>query len=166
MSKIDAYDMLTTPFEIGVRWLRNDRSSEGRLPFYATAGAAGMDLMACLDEPVILQPFERALIPTGLALLMPGPHVVALVFARSGQAYKRGLAMANGVGVIDSDYTGELKVLVINQNPQTALKIVDGERIAQVLFMPVYRVKPVWVDEVPETERGEGGFGSTGFHMP
>lgn len=165
MSQKDRFDMLFEPLEVGVRWLRNDRSPDGRLPFYATAGAAGMDLMACLDEPVILRPFERALIPTGLSLLMPGPHVVALVFARSGQAYKRGLAMANGVGVIDSDYTGELKVLVINHNREETLTIVDGERIAQVLFMPVYRVQPVWVEAAPETERGEGGFGSTGFHM-
>ncbi|MBE3593744.1 MAG: dUTP diphosphatase [Candidatus Carbobacillus altaicus] len=151
--------------EVGVRWLRKDRSPEGRLPFYATPGAAGMDLIACLDEPVVLKSHERALIPTGLSLVLPGPHVVALVFARSGQAYKRGLTMGNGVGVIDSDYTGELKVLVINQDPEQAIEIVDGERIAQVLFMPVYRANPVWVEEAPETERGEGGFGSTGFHL-
>ena len=134
------------------------------LPRYATSGSAGVDLHACLDtsEEVILQPGEVAKIPTGLALELPSSEVVALVMARSGLAAKHGLDLANGVGVIDSDYRGELQVLVRNLG-KSPFSIRHGDRIAQMLFMPVVQVRLQISGELAETERGSGGFGSTGI---
>ncbi len=130
------------------------------LPRYATPGAAGMDLSACLDEPITLAPGERALVPTGLSVAIPPLHV-GLVFARSGLAVKHGVTLSNGVGVIDSDYRGELRVGLVNlgTEPQT---ISHGERIAQMAIMPVVQTKCVEVEELDGTARGAGGFGSTG----
>ena len=123
------------------------------LPRYATAGAAAMDLSACLDEAVTLEPGQRALIPTGIAVALPPLHV-GLVFARSG--------LANGVGVIDSEYRGEVKVGLINLGTAPCT-IQHGERIAQLAVMPVIQARPVEVEELDGTARGEGGFGSTGI---
>ena len=130
------------------------------LPRYATAGAAGMDLTACLDEPLTLSPGQRALVPTGIAIALPPQHV-GLIFARSGLAVKQGLTLSNGVGVIDCDYRGEVQVGLIHlgSEPYT---IQPGERIAQLAVMPVVQVQPVEVEELNGTERGVGGFGSTG----
>ncbi len=137
------------------------RNEKAILPQYATPGAAGMDLHACLDEPLVLQPGERAKVPTGLAIALPGPEWVAYLFARSGLAIKHGLTIPNCVGVIDSDYRGEVIVAVINlsQEPYT---IQPGDRIAQMVVMPVVQAKLTQVQELPQTQRGEGGFGSTG----
>ncbi|MBE3596064.1 MAG: dUTP diphosphatase [Hydrogenibacillus sp.] len=151
--------------DVGVRWLRPDKSPAGRLPFYATDGAAGLDLAACLDRPLHIRPFERVRVPTGIALNIPSADIVALIFPRSGNAYRRGLTMANAVGVIDSDYTGEIEVLLTNIDPKTPIVIEDGERIAQLLFMPVVRARMFWTEEVKETARGAGGFGSTGVRL-
>ena len=132
------------------------------LPRYATAGAAAMDLSACLlEEPVTLEPGQRAMIPTGIAVALPALHV-GLVFARSGLATKQGIALANGVGVIDSDYRGEVKVALINLSSEP-VTIQHGERIAQLAVMPVVQVTPMEVDDLDETDRGAGGFGSTGL---
>ena len=131
------------------------------LPFYASAGAAGMDLCACLDTPLTLAPHQIAHIPTGLAIALPSADYVALVFARSGLGIKHGVALANGVGVIDSDYRGEIQVGLINQS-DTPYTIAPGERIAQLAVLPVVRPDLTWVDTLDETERGAGGFGSTG----
>ena len=131
------------------------------LPFYASAGAAGMDLCACLDTPLTLAPHQIARIPTGLAIALPSADYVALVFARSGLGIKHGVALANGVGVIDSDYRGEIQVGLINQS-DTPYTIAPGERIAQLAVLPVVRPDLTWVDTLDETERGAGGFGSTG----
>ena len=131
------------------------------MPFYATKGSAGMDLIACLDEDVVMPPLSRKLIPTGIAIKIPGPSYGAFIFARSGLATKKGICLANGVGVIDSDYTGELKVGLINlSNEEFVVK--NGERIAQLVIMPVNQANLTVVDEIEETERGAGGFGSTG----
>lgn len=130
------------------------------LPRYATAGAAGMDLSACLDEPVTLDPGGRALISTGLAVSIPPLHV-GLVFARSGLAVKQGVTLSNGVGVIDSDYRGELRVGLVNLGSEPCT-IQHGERIAQLAVMPVARAQAVEVEELDDTPRGSGGFGSTG----
>lgn len=132
------------------------------LPRYATAGAAGMDLTAALDEPVELKPGERFLVPTGIAVGLPGPHLVALVFARSGLASKHGIQLANGVGVIDSDYRGEIKVALQNSGTEPFV-IRDGDRIAQLVVVPVVAVRWEEVEELQPSERGEGGFGSTGI---
>ena len=135
--------------------------SRAKAPVYATPGAAAADLCAVLDEPLTLAPMERALVPTGLAVELPGPQAVALVYARSGLSIKHGLCMANGVGVVDSDYRGELKVPMVNlgQQPYT---IQPGERVAQLCIAPVYTAAFVPADALGQTQRGEGGFGTTG----
>ena len=130
-------------------------------PGYATAGAAAADLCAVLDAPLTLQPMERALVPTGLAIELPGPQAVALVYARSGLSIKHGLCMANGVGVIDSDYRGELRVPMINLGAE-AYTITPGERVAQLCIAPVYTAAFVQAQSLSDTARGAGGFGSTG----
>ena len=131
------------------------------VPTYATPGAAAADLCAVLDEPLTLTPMQRTLVPTGLAIELPGPECVALVYARSGLSIKHGLCMANGVGVIDSDYRGELRVPMVNlsNEPYT---IQPGDRIAQLMVLPILRPTLTVVEELDETERGSGGFGSTG----
>lgn len=132
-----------------------------KVPAYATAGAAAADLCAVLDEPLTLAPMQRALVPTGLAIQLPGPETVALVYARSGLSIKHGLCMANGVGVIDSDYRGELRVPMINLGTES-YTIQPGERVAQLCIAPVYTASFVPAGSLDDTARGEGGFGSTG----
>ena len=132
-----------------------------KIPLRATAGSAGMDLYACIDEPITLKKGEKALIPTGIAIALPSAELAAFVFARSGLAIKHGIGLLNSVGVIDSDYRGEICVGVINQLEE-AYTISPQERIAQLVIMPVSLIEPVEVDELDETVRGEGGFGSTG----
>ena len=138
--------------------------SRARTPAYATSGSAAADLSALgavRDEPLTVQPMQRVLVPTGLAIELPGAHAVALVYARSGLSIKHGLCMANGVGVVDSDYRGELKVPMVNLGAE-AYTIQPGERVAQLCIAPVYTAAFVQADALDETARGEGGFGSTG----
>ncbi len=130
------------------------------LPAYATEGSAGLDLRACIDAPITIKQGGRALIPSGIAIELP-TDCVALVFARSGLAIKHGLALANGVGVIDSDYRGEIAVGLINQGEEDFV-VSPGERIAQLAVMPVLQPKLELTDTLSDTERGAGGFGSTG----
>ena len=132
-----------------------------KLPVRATPGSAGMDLHALLDEPLTLAPGERALVRTGIAIGLPSPETVGLVFARSGLAVKKGLALSNGVGVIDSDYTGEIKVGLVHLGAEP-VTIQPGERIAQLAVMPVLLPEIREVDALDATARGAGGFGSTG----
>ena len=113
-------------------------------------------------SPRLLMPGERALIPTGIAIQLPGPHVGAFLFARSGLASKHGIHLANGVGVIDSDYTGEILCAMVNGG-EAPFEIKPGDRIAQLLFLPVFLADLVVVDELEPTERGAGGFGHTGL---
>ena len=136
-------------------------SPNASLPRYATPGAAGMDLCACLSERVTLAPGERALIPTGLAVSIPQGYV-GLVFARSGLAVKQGVALSNGVGVIDWDYRGEVKVGLVNQGQET-FTVEHGTRIAQMVVLPVEQMALREVAELDDTDRGAGGFGSTGI---
>jgi len=131
------------------------------LPRYATAGAAALDLSACLDDAVTLAPGQRAVIPTGISMAIPPAHV-GLLFARSGLAINDGIALANGVGVIDSDYRGEVKVGLINLG-DTPYTVQHGQRIAQLAIMPVAQVRPVELDLLEDTDRGVGGLGSTGI---
>ena len=135
--------------------------ARAKVPAYATPGSAAADLCAVLDEPLTVQPMQRVLVPTGLAIELPGAHAVALVYARSGLSIKHGLCMANGVGVVDSDYRGELKVPMVNLGAE-AYTIQPGERVAQLCIAPVYTAAFVQADALDETARGEGGFGSTG----
>ena len=132
------------------------------LPTYATAASAGVDLCAELKEQLIVNPGENVKISTGLAIELPSQQVVALIFARSGLASRYGMGLTNGVGVIDSDYRGEIKVLMHNSGPQPVI-INSGDRIAQMVFMPIFRALFEEVAELEDTDRGTGGFGSTGI---
>ena len=132
------------------------------LPTYATAASAGVDLCAELKEQLIVNPGENVKIPTGLAIELPSQQVVALVFARSGLASRHGMGLTNGVGVIDSDYRGEIQVLMYNSGTQPVI-INSGDRIAQMVFMPVFHALLQEVTELQDTARGSGGFGSTGM---
>jgi len=134
--------------------------SEAIIPQYQTAGAAGADVHACLDEPVTLQPMERRLIPTGLAVAIPRGYE-AQIRARSGLSIKHGITMVNGVGTIDADYRGEFGVLVVNLG-QEAFTIEHGMRIAQMVVAKHEVAEWQEVENLDETERGEGGYGSTG----
>lgn len=135
-------------------------SKSGNLPKYETEGAAGFDLPAYLDAPVVLAPGERALIPTGLYMEIPEGCEVQ-VRARSGLAMKNGVGLVNGIGTIDSDYRGEVKVPLINWG-QTPFTVTDGLRIAQAVVCRYERAELVPADSLSETERGAGGFGHTG----
>lgn len=142
---------------IGVRVVRKTGHA---LPAYETEHSAGMDLRAELSEPVVLEPGQRALVPTGLFLEIPVGYE-GQVRPRSGLALKRGLTVLNAPGTIDADYRGEVGVVLINLS-QEAQRIEPGERIAQLLFAPVTRGEWVEVEALDETARGSGGFGSTG----
>ena len=131
------------------------------LPYYATPGSAAMDLHACLDGAVTIPAGERRVIPTGLAIALPSADYVALVFARSGLGIKHGVAPANCVGVIDSDYRGEVLVGLQNSGGED-YTISPGDRIAQLMITPVVQARVRLVDQLDETQRGAGGFGSTG----
>ncbi len=130
------------------------------LPEYATGGAAGMDLCLASDEPVVLEPGQRTKLPTGIKVEIPNGYE-GQVRPRSGLADRAGISLTNCVGTVDSDYRGEVKVLVINHGQET-YTFQPGERIAQMLITPVPEVELIEVESVNETERGEGGFGSTG----
>lgn len=131
-----------------------------KMPTYGSAEAAGADLYACLEAPVTIEPGQTAFIPTGFAMEVP-KGCAGLVYARSGLSCKQGLAPANKVGVIDSDYRGEVTVALHNHGPQPRT-LGNGERIAQLLITPVYTPGFVQAEELTGTERGAGGFGSTG----
>ena len=130
-------------------------------PFYASAGAAAMDLHACIDEAVTIPAGGRQVIPTGIAIALPSADYVALIFARSGLGIKHGIAPANCVGVIDSDYRGEIMVGLHNAG-DTDYTIQPADRIAQLMITPVVQATVSMVEELDDTARGTGGFGSTG----
>ena len=136
-------------------------SPKAALPRYATPGAAAMDLTACMDQPVTIAPRQLVTLPTGIAIALPSAEYVALVFARSGLGVKHGIALSNGVGVIDSDYRGEIKVGLTNLSDQP-YTVQPGDRIAQLAVVPVIQASVVEAGELDETDRGYGGFGSTG----
>ena len=131
-----------------------------KLPSYATEGAAAIDLSAAIDEEITLAPSERRLIPTGIAISIP-KNTVAILSARSGLSSKKGITAANGIGVIDSDYRGEIFFSANNLSTE-AYTVTPGERVAQLMLMPVYAMSLVETDDLDKTARGEGGFGSTG----
>ncbi len=130
------------------------------LPTYGSADAAGADLYACLDEKISIAPGESAFVPTGLSMEIPKGYA-GLIYARSGMACKRGLAPANKVGVIDSDYRGEF-IVVLHNHGKITQEVEHGERIAQLVVTPVLAPAFCEVDELSDTERSSGGFGSTG----
>ncbi|HEY3210363.1 MAG TPA: dUTP diphosphatase [Actinomycetota bacterium] len=132
---------------------------DARLPAYAHPGDAGLDLASAVDAEV--GPGERALIPTGVAVAIPDGHA-GLVLPRSGLASREGLTLANSPGLIDAGYRGEVTCAVVNLDRHRAVSIKRGDRIAQLVIMPVQLVEPTWSEELPASDRGEGGFGSTG----
>ncbi len=132
------------------------------MPFYATDGSAAMDLHACCGEPIVIPAGENGKVPTGVAIELPSPDMVALVFPRSGLASKHGISLSNAVGVIDSDYRGEIICLVKNES-RNDFVVKPGDRIAQLAFFPIYRITWDLVSELGDSVRGEGGFGSTGI---
>lgn len=133
------------------------------LPKYATDGSAAIDLCAALEEgeKIVLAPGERKVIPTGISIAPETRDVVAVVAARSGLGTKKGICLSNGIGVIDSDYRGEIGVGLFNTGKED-FTIERGDRIAQMMFLPVFAANLIEADELDETERGAGGFGSTG----
>ena len=131
------------------------------LPAYATAGSAGLDLRACLDEPLALAPGATELLPTGLAIHIADPGLAAVLLPRSGLGHRHGVVLGNLVGLIDSDYQGQVMVSCWNRG-SLSFTIEPGERVAQMVFVPVERVAFDIVDGFEESERGEGGFGHSG----
>ena len=140
-----------------------DPRLRGSLPQYSTAGAAGLDLRACTDKAVTLEPGATELIPSGIAIHLGDPGLAAIVLPRSGLGHKHGIVLGNLVGLIDSDYQGQIMVSVWNRG-QAAFTIHPMERIAQLVVVPVVQAQFNVVDEFPATERGAGGYGSTGKH--
>jgi len=133
------------------------------LPSYATHGSAGLDLRACMDQALTLKPGESALIPTGLAIHIADPHLAAVLLPRSGLGHKHGIVLGNLVGLIDSDYQGQVFVSCWNRGDST-FTVEIGERIAQMVFVPVVQAEFECVTEFDETQRGSGGFGHSGRH--
>jgi dUTP pyrophosphatase len=138
-----------------------DERIRGNLPAYATAGSAGLDLRACIDEPLTLKAGDSALIPTGLAIHLGDPSVAAVIIPRSGLGHKHGIVLGNLVGLIDSDYQGQLFVSCWNR-ARDAFVVNPLERIAQLVVVPVVQVRLNIVESFAESSRGAGGFGSTG----
>ena len=132
-----------------------------KLPTRGTSGAAGMDLYACIDESVTIEPGELKIIPTGVAIALPDSSVAAFLYARSGLGVKHGICLSNGVGVVDSDYRGEVCVGLCNVS-DTPYTIAPQERVAQMVIAPVVMAELEETDDLGDTDRGEGGFGSTG----
>lgn len=131
------------------------------LPQYATPGSAGLDLRVCIDEPLQIRAQETVLLPTGLAIYIADPMLAAVILPRSGLGHKHGIVLGNLVGLIDSDYQGELKISCWNRNSEH-FTVQPGDRIAQLVFLPVVRAGFQVVETFEATSRGEGGFGSSG----
>ncbi|MGV8990453.1 MAG: dUTP diphosphatase [Thiobacillus sp.] len=138
-----------------------DTRLRDHLPHYATTGSAGLDLRACIDAPILLQPGETQLIPVGLAIHLADPGYAALILPRSGLGHKHGIVLGNLVGLIDSDYQGQLMVSAWNRSQQ-AFELAPMERLAQLVIVPVMQAEFNVVDDFESSERGTGGFGSTG----
>jgi dUTP pyrophosphatase len=138
-----------------------DSRLNDNLPAYATPGSAGLDLRACLDAPLVLEPNAWQLVPTGMAIYLQDPAYAALILPRSGLGHKHGIVLGNLVGLIDSDYQGQLMVSAWNRSA-TAFTIEPMERIAQLVIVPVVQAQFNVVNEFPPSQRGEGGYGSTG----
>ena len=132
-------------------------------PAYATPGSAGLDLRACLEQPLLLEPNAWQLVPTGMAIHLADPGYAALILPRSGLGHKHGIVLGNLVGLIDSDYQGQLMVSAWNRSDQ-AFTLQPMERLAQLVIVPVLQAQFNVVTEFPASERGEGGYGSTGKH--
>lgn len=147
--------------KIQLRILDSRLGDQIPMPAYATEGAAGLDLRACVDESIVLQPGDCELIPTGLAVHVKDPELAAVLLPRSGLGHKHGIVLGNLVGLIDSDYQGQVYVSCWNRGTES-FTIEAGERIAQMVIIPVIQTEFEVVDEFEQSDRGEGGFGHTG----
>ncbi|MDH5184592.1 MAG: dUTP diphosphatase [Gammaproteobacteria bacterium] len=148
---------------VQVKILDKRLGDEFPIPDYATPGSAGIDLRACVESAMELKPGETQLIPTGMAIYIGDPGIAATILPRSGLGHKHGIVLGNLVGLIDSDYQGQLFVSCWNRSTES-FTINPGERIAQLVFVPVIQAQFEMVEEFEESHRGEGGFGSTGKH--
>ena len=149
--------------ELELKILDSRLGSDFPLPSHATSGSAGMDLRAMLDAPIDLQPGQTELIPTGMAIHIADPGLAAVILPRSGLGHKHGIVLGNLVGLIDSDYQGQLFVSCWNRGSDS-FRVEIGERIAQLVVIPVVQAKFTIVEEFDDSGRGEGGFGHTGRH--
>lgn len=149
--------------KLQVKLLDQRIGTEYPLPHYATAGSAGLDLRACLDKSLTLEPGQTELLPTGIAIHIEDPGLCAMILPRSGLGHKHGIVLGNLVGLIDSDYQGQLMVSCWNRG-DTTFTVTPGERIAQLVLVPVIQAEFEVVDEFSDSDRGEGGFGSSGRH--
>ena len=157
-SNIKRVDMMT----VLVCYFRGSAELYGEGLAYATAGAVGLDLRACFEQSnAVIAPGERLAVPSGLAIEAQAKDMAGFVYSRSGLGAVKGLTVAQGVGVIDQDYRGEIIVYLLNTS-QTVIEINRGDRVAQLIFQPVARLEPQTVDSLTDTERGAGGFGHTG----
>lgn len=147
--------------ELKIKFESNKIGNEIPAPYYASSGAAGMDLAACIDESITIPAGKHQIIPTGISIALPSNEYVALVYVRSSLGFKKGVTLSNSVGVIDSDYRGEIKVSLANLSDKDFV-VNPGDRVAQLVVTPVSIPKIKIVEELPSTDRGEGGFGSTG----
>ena len=147
--------------KIQLKILDSRIGNEIPLPTYGTDGSAGMDLRACIDEKIVLKPGQTELIPTGVAIHIADNSMAATILPRSGLGHKHGIVLGNLVGLIDSDYQGQLFVSMWNRGDKV-FEIETGDRIAQIVFVPVIQVEFEQVEEFDDSDRGEGGFGSTG----
>ena len=148
---------------IKTRILDERLGNEFPLPAHATDGSAGIDLRACVDQPLTLEPGQTELLPTGMAIHLEDPSLAAMILPRSGLGHKHGIVLGNLVGLIDSDYQGELMVSCWNRG-NTTFTVEPGERIAQLVLVPVVQASLDIVDSFEESDRGAGGFGHTGKH--
>lgn len=148
--------------KIQLKVLNSKIGSEIPLPSYASEGSAGLDLRACIDEPLILEPGMTDLIPTGIAIHINDAALAATILPRSGLGHKHGIVLGNLVGLLDSDYQGEVLISCWNRG-QNSFTIMPGDRIAQMVIVPIVQVDFDIVDEFHQTERGQGGFGSSGI---
>lgn len=147
--------------EVKVKLIRKINGQADFIPKYATQGSAGMDLRACIEKSITITPGQIVKLPTGIAIQIPNRYIGGFVFPRSGLSGKNGISLINCVGVIDSDYTGEIICALVNHS-KNEFTINPGDRIAQLVFMPVCNASLIQTDELTKTERGSGGFGSTG----
>ena len=153
--------LISNQNKIKLKILDSRIGTEFPTPSYATHGSAGLDLHACIDETMTLMPGETHLIPTGISIFIDDSSLAAVILPRSGLGHKHGIVLGNLVGLIDSDYQGPLMVSLWNRG-ETEFQIEPGDRIAQLVFVPVVQASFEVVDDFTETERGEGGFGHTG----
>lgn len=158
---MDDHDHHDCSLPVQVKILDARIGNEFPLPRYETADAAGLDLRACLEQPLTIEPGQTHLIPTGISIYIGDPHVAAIILPRSGLGHKHGLVLGNLVGLIDADYQGPLMVSCWNRG-QAAYTITPGDRIAQLVFLPIIRTEFEIVDTFESTERGSGGFGHSG----